>query len=74
MSSDRDDPSAALVELPRSALPMLSADYSHVANFTGYMRLVSDITREGPARQRILDIRVINPINRRHRDAYQAIS
>ncbi len=35
---------------------MLSADYSHVANFTGYMRLVSDIVRQGPARQRILDI------------------
>ena len=31
---------------------MLSADYSHVTNFTGYMRLVSDITREGPPRQR----------------------
>lgn len=42
---------------------MLSADYSHVANFTGYMRLVFDITREGPAKQRILDIPAINPIN-----------
>ena len=35
---------------------MLSTDYSHVANFTGYMRSVFDLVRQGPAKQRVLDL------------------
>lgn len=35
---------------------MLSTDYSHVANFTGYMGIVYGIVRLGSARQRVLDI------------------
>jgi len=41
---------------------MLSTDYSHVPNFTGYMQQVFDHVRQGPARQRILDIPAGNGI------------
>ena len=35
---------------------MLSTDYSHVANFTGYMGIVHGIVQSRPTRQRVLDI------------------
>jgi SAM-dependent methyltransferase len=35
---------------------MLSTDFSHVTNFTGYMARVFALVREGPPRQRILDL------------------
>jgi SAM-dependent methyltransferase len=35
---------------------MLSTDYSHVANFTGYMARVFALVCDGPPRQRVLDL------------------
>ena len=35
---------------------MLEREFSHVDDFTGYMEVVMDLVRAGPARQKVLDI------------------